>query len=91
MNMATPLEQSFIMGVVVEDERGAASGVSSALWSLPNALSSIVGAYLMALGFLAAPFFLGGLLYLASLTLFWYFSGKPSCTWNKRKQKHKKF
>ena len=76
MNMATPLEQSLIMGVVVEDERGAASGVSSALWSLPNALSSIVGAYLMALGFLAAPFFLAGLLYIASITLFWYFFRK---------------
>ena len=56
--MSTPLEQSVIMGIVVEDERGAASGVSSAVWSLPNALSSFVGAYLMALGFLAAPFFL---------------------------------
>ena len=31
MNMAIPLEQSMIMGIVVEDERGAASGVSSAL------------------------------------------------------------
>lgn len=73
MNMANPLEQSMIMGIVIEDERGAASGVSSALWSLPNALSSIVGAYLMALGLLAAPFFLAGLFYFASIMLFWYF------------------
>jgi MFS family permease len=73
MNMANPLEQSMIMGIVIEDERGAASGVSSALWSLPNALSSIVGAYLMALGLLAAPFFLAGLFYVASIMLFWYF------------------
>ncbi len=73
MNMATPLEQSMIMGIVFEDERGAASGVSSALWSLPNALSSFVGAYLMALGLLAAPFFLAGVFYIVSITLFWYF------------------
>lgn len=73
MNMTTPLEQSMIMGIVIEDERGAASGVSSALWSLPNALSSFVGAYLMATGFLAAPFFLSGLFYIVSIMLFWYF------------------
>jgi len=73
MNMATPLEQSMIMGIVIEDERGAASGINSALWSLPNALSSFVGAYLMALGFLVAPFFLSGAFYVVSITLFWYF------------------
>jgi predicted MFS family arabinose efflux permease len=73
MNMATPLEQSMIMGVVFEDERGAASGVNSALWSLPNALSSFVGAYLMGLGLLAAPFFLAVAFYVASISLFWFF------------------
>jgi predicted MFS family arabinose efflux permease len=76
MNMATPLEQSMIMGIVVEDERGAASGVSSALWSLPNALSSFIGAYLMGLGLLSAPFFLAGVFYVASIILFWYFFRK---------------
>ena len=64
------------MGIVVEDERGAASGVSSAVWSLPNALSSFVGAYLMALGFLAAPFFLSAIFYVVSIALFWYFFRK---------------
>ena len=73
INMSTPLEQSVIMGIVVEDERGAASGISSAVWSLPNALSSFVGAYLMALGFLGAPFFLSGIFYVVSIILFWYF------------------
>jgi MFS family permease len=76
INMATPLEQSVIMGIVVEDERGAASGINSAVWSLPNALSSFVGAYLMALGFLAAPFFLSGIFYIVSIALFWYFFRK---------------
>jgi MFS family permease len=76
MNMGTPLEQSMIMGIVVEDERGAASGINSALWSLPNALSSFVGAYLMGLGLLAAPFFLSGGLYVTSVMLFWYFFHK---------------
>jgi predicted MFS family arabinose efflux permease len=57
-------------GIVIEDYRGAASGVNSALWSLPNALSSFVGAYLMATGFLTAPFFLPGGFYIVSIMLF---------------------
>jgi MFS family permease len=76
MNMSTPLEQSMIMGIVVEDERGAASGINSALWSLPNALSSFVGAFLMGMGFLSAPIFLSGIFYVTSIALFWYFFRK---------------
>jgi predicted MFS family arabinose efflux permease len=71
--MTTPLKQSVIMGIVVEDERGVASGMSSAVWSLPNTLSSFVGGYLMALGFLAAPNFLSVIFYVVSISLFWYF------------------
>ena len=62
-----------IMGLVAEDERGAASGVSSALWRLPSALSSFVGAWLIGMGLLAAPFFLAGLFYIVSIGLFWYY------------------
>lgn len=76
LNMSNPLEQSLIMGIVVEDERGAASGINSAVWSLPNALSSFLGAYLMAMGLLSAPFFLSGTLYVISITLFYYFFRK---------------
>lgn len=73
MNMASPLQQSMIMGLVAEDERGAASGVSAALWRLPNALSTVIGAYLIGVGQLATPFFLAGLFYIISIALFWYF------------------
>lgn len=73
MNMANPLQQSMIMGLVAEDERGAASGISAALWRLPNALSTSIGAWLMGIGLLAAPFFLASLFYVASIALFWYF------------------
>ena len=76
INMSTPLEQSVIMGLVIEDERGAASGISSAVWSLPNALSSFVGAFLMGLGYLAAPFFISAVFYVFSITLFWLFFRK---------------
>jgi MFS family permease len=73
MNMASPLQNSMIMGLVAEDERGTASGISGALWRLPNAVSAIVGAWLMGLGLLAAPFFLAGLLYIISIALFWFY------------------
>jgi MFS family permease len=76
MNMSSPLAQSMIMGLVPEDERGAASGISAALWRLPNALSSFIGAWLIGMGFLAAPFFLAALLYIISIGLFWYFFRK---------------
>jgi MFS family permease len=73
MNMASPLQQCVIMGVVAEDERGAASGVSAALWRLPNALSTSIGASLMGAGFLSVPFFLASAFYIVSIALFWRF------------------
>jgi MFS family permease len=76
MNMASPLSQSMIMGLVAEDERGAASGISGALWRLPNALSTFIGAWLMGLGLLAEPFFTAGLFYIVSIILFWFYFRK---------------
>ncbi|MCJ7713248.1 MFS transporter [Candidatus Bathyarchaeota archaeon] len=76
MNMATPLAQSMIMGLVTEDERGAASGINVALWRLPNALSTTVGASLMGAGFLGEPFFISSIFYSGSIILFWLFFNK---------------
>jgi MFS family permease len=76
MNMASPLSQSMIMGLVAEDERGAVSGISGALWRLPNALSTFIGAWLMGIGLLAEPFLIASLLYLISIMLFWHYFRK---------------
>jgi len=73
MNMAGPLQQSMIMGLVAEDERGVASGISSALWRLPNSLSTGIGAWLLQNGLLAAPFYIATILYILSISLFWKF------------------
>ncbi len=73
MNMASPLSQSMIMGLVPEDERGVASGISGALWRLPNALSTWIGAWLMGIGLLFEPFFMAGLFYIISIMLFWFY------------------
>ncbi len=73
MNMSSPLEQSMIMGLVATEERGVASGTSTALWRLPNALSSFIGAWMLGLGLLALPFFVGTAFYLVSVVMFWFF------------------
>ena len=73
MNMAGPLQQSMIMGLVSPDERGAASGVSSALWRLPNSFTVIIGTLLLSEGQLAEPFYLAALFYAISITMFWFF------------------
>jgi MFS family permease len=73
MNMASPLQNSMIMGLVAEDERGAASGVSAAFWRLPNAFSTSIGASLIGVGLLSEPFFLAGAFYIVSIALFWLF------------------
>jgi MFS family permease len=73
MNMAGPLQSSMLMGLVSADERGAASGISGALWRLPNSLSTTIGAWLMGIGLLAMPFYLATVLYVISITLFWLF------------------
>ncbi len=76
MNMVSPLSQSMIMGLVAENERGAASGISGALWRLPNALSTYIGAWMMGIGFLTEPFFAAGIFYLISTLLFWHYFRK---------------
>jgi predicted MFS family arabinose efflux permease len=73
MNMSSPLQQSMIMGLVDKDERGAASGISSALWRLPNSLSTGLGAWMMGLGLLAEPFYSAAGLYVVSIAMFWSF------------------
>lgn len=86
MNMASPLSQSMIMGLVDENDRGMASGINTALWRLPNALSTFIGAYLLDLGFFAAPFFFASILYAVSIGLFWYFFRKTKLPEEERLQ-----
>ena len=72
MNLSNPLSQSLIMGLVSPDERGMASGVSAALWRLPNALSSVVGAIWIGAGLLALPFYVATVLYVSAIVSFWF-------------------
>ncbi len=75
MMMSNPTEQSFLMGLVPEDERSTASSITAALWRLPNSITTGLGAYIMSLGgffYLGLPFWLCTLLYLSSISYFWH-------------------
>jgi MFS family permease len=73
MNVSNPLQSSMIMGLVSEDERGAASGLNAAIWRFPNSISTGFGASMMGAGLLALPFYLAAVLYVVSISLFWLF------------------
>ena len=73
MNLSNPLISSMVMGLVVEEERGAASGLNAAIWRFPNGISSGIGGAMMQGGLLALPFYLAAVLYAVSISLFWRF------------------
>ena len=73
MNLSNPLISSMIMGLVSEEERGAASGLNAAIWRFPNSISTGIGGAMMQAGFLALPFYLAAVLYVTSISLFWLF------------------
>jgi len=76
MNFSGPLGTSLIMGLVDKDERGAASGISMAIWRFPNSISTVIGSAMMREGMLALPFYIASVLYSVSICLFWFFFRK---------------
>lgn len=76
MNISGPLGTSLIMGLVDKDERGAASGISTAIWRFPNSISTVIGSAMMREGMLALPFYIASVLYCVSISLFWLFFRK---------------
>jgi MFS family permease len=76
MNVSNPLTTSLIMGLVDKSERGAAAGLSTAIWRFPNSISTTLGSVMMGAGYLALPFYLASGLYIVSISLFWMFFRK---------------
>jgi MFS family permease len=71
MNMAVPLLDSFLMGIVTKEERGLASSINSIFWRLPNSASTVVGGVLLSSGNFEAPFFLATGFYVVAIILFY--------------------
>jgi MFS family permease len=64
--MDVPTRQSYIVAVVMEEERIAAAGITNISRNIAQAISpSITGYILHSLSFLSAPFVIGGLLKIA--------------------------
>jgi MFS family permease len=70
MNMSSPLADSFLMGIVVPEERGFASSLNSVIWRVPNSVTTIIGGALLASGQYVLPFLLAGAFYAVSISLF---------------------
>ena len=83
MMMSNPAQNSLLMGLVPAEERSIASGITAALWRLPNSFSTSIGGYIMGLAtsangvtspnsiYLALPFLICTGLYLTAITYFW--------------------
>jgi MFS family permease len=72
MNMTTPIFTSYMMGVVDERERASVTGITAMAWVGGNAVSSVLGGYLMDL-FLDLPIYLCSALYVLATSLFYFF------------------
>jgi len=71
MNMAVPLLDSYLMGIVTKEERGFASALNSLIWRLPNSVSTIVGGWLLEDGEYELPFFIATAFYAVGIGLFY--------------------
>lgn len=58
MNMASPLMDSYLMGIVHPGRRGLGSAISAIVWRLPNSVTTVVGGYLLYTGYSAGDHFL---------------------------------
>ena len=50
MNMASPIMDSYLMGIISPEDRGFASALNSAIWRLPNSVTTVIGGILRAAG-----------------------------------------
>ena len=71
MNMAGPLGDSYLMGIMSQDERGLASAINTVVWRIPNSITTVIGGLILATGRFDIPFYLATIFYVVSITLFY--------------------
>ncbi len=72
MNMAGPIMDSYLMGIVDKEDRGLASAINSIVWRVPNSVTTVIGGAMLAAGYFALPFVLAALIYIGAVTAFWF-------------------
>ncbi|MGP8124579.1 MAG: MFS transporter [Nitrososphaerales archaeon] len=70
MNMASPLMDSYLMGIINPGRRGLASAISAIVWRLPNSLSTILGGFILAEGFNTGNHFLYDIPWLGAVAFY---------------------
>ncbi len=71
MNTAGPLGDSYLMGIMSQDERGLASAINTVVWRIPNSITTVIGGLILATGRFDIPFYLATIFYVISITLFY--------------------
>ncbi len=71
MNMAGPLGDSYLMGIMSQEERGLASAINTVVWRIPNSITTVIGGLILATGRFDIPFYLATTFYAISITLFY--------------------
>jgi len=73
MNMAAPVQDSYLMSVISEKDRGVASAITGITWRLPNSVTTVIGGIMLAHGMFDTPFFIATAIYIAGIVLFYHF------------------
>ena len=71
MNMASPLSDSFLMGIIPKEQRSLASAVNSLIWRLPNSITAVAGGIIMATGNYTLPIYLATAFYVLGISGFY--------------------
>ena len=71
MNMAGPILDSYLMGIITPAERGFASAINSIIWRIPNSVSTVIGGLMFAAGMFELPFIIAAILYIIAISAFY--------------------
>ncbi len=72
MNMAGPLGDAYMMGIISKEERGLASAINNIVWRLPNSVTTVIGGAMLAAGIYDLPFYLAAAFYVVSISSFFF-------------------
>ena len=76
MNIAWPIQQSYLMGTVTSEERASASAITYTVWGVGSSVSPLLAGYLLngtSFISISTPLSLGGVIYLGSAVVFYLF------------------
>jgi MFS family permease len=70
MNMASPLIDSYLMGIVHPGRRGLGSAIAAIVWRLPNSVTTFIGGYILYQGLTTGDHFLYDLPWILASALY---------------------